>query len=411
MSLPEGDGLHAADQDLGVLPDGQVGENGLKLGPWLRVGWEKEAPYSPPPGVAAAPLRLHSTRPVSPPKRWLTCKSLGSMGAAPPLWDEKARAALFDRAIAPKPLSGSTSTRWISPQHQRLVTRFRERVSDASPRKPAQWIIQWIDPRDPRGEVRTWTGSPPPDADRGAFLTHAVGAGRRALFHLKYPGPSDGTRPSLPSYLVVINEKGEHRIQRVEYADDTRALTMSDAPGDPIVLSTSKEVFVWEADGSLKRFLGTTNPGVPKGARVPLLVLSNQQAFMRVLSVDPAEDQPEARGLPLDAWRLVPASYATTKRLSACGPKPAGASFEMRMNHGLGLVIDGQALAQGSLSFFYDIRIDGDAGCIAGIDMFAGGEPRSRALGFITADLIAGRGHSIETGKGGRVRQLSCALE
>ncbi|UQA59985.1 hypothetical protein [Polyangium aurulentum] len=409
-SLPEG----------GTRDELVVGEGGVEVGDWLRVGWGPGEPFAPPPPVASPPIVLPSKPATEWPTRRLVCKTLGRLGPAPPLWDEAELTKLFDRARGPAPARRTLYHSIPGWTTDGFVTRLSSFAEDAEARSPTHWALQFIDPREKSGKVHTWTFTPPAGVPTGAWLEGVFRAGKRTVLSVSHRAPRslDGEPESTTWHLALVPPQGEARWVSFTQPDDgtsrgaSLGVTLGEGEADPILLRNRSGIFVWEA-GAAPRSLHPPSPvllGAPRGKTIPLLLRGQDWSAAREVSIGGASEP--SLVLPFEGWQSVPLSGKDAlATLKPCGPNPSGMLFrEMWMHGTLVVVVDGTPTV--ALQARSEIRIDGSAACLVGVDAHTSTMEGSKStFGFVKADFATKSGHGIEAGRGAQVRQLECALE
>jgi len=341
--------------------------------------------------------------------------------SAPPLWDQTALVALFDRARGPLRAAGKSqdwTLRWTGYGHLARMSAFAD---DPQATSPTRWILQFFDPREKNGKVHTWEGAAPagvPFFGFGVEGTYRVGKGM--LFSVAHHASKYYDEPSLTTWdVALVPEKGAVRWTRLTQRKlrkgdhDSLDITPGEDESDPVLLRNRSGLYIWEANGTVRVLpaLGNMILGRGRGKTVPVLLHGHDWAATREVSLGTASG---SSFLPFDGWRSLPfPSKNALANLKGCGPNDAGTVFpSIYMNGNLTVVFDGQEPSVPWTNTRYDVRVADGVPCIAGVELQ---DRRTQGpgppFGFVMADIAGKSGHAIERKRGGKVRRIECVLE
>ncbi|MGO8993781.1 MAG: hypothetical protein ACLQVI_10670 [Polyangiaceae bacterium] len=402
-----------------------VGENGLRVGDWYRLGWGGSARRPSPLTSASAPPALLANRSEPRPGPALTCTSAG----------DGTLLDLVDRRAAP--ISGARGRHKVPSATFSLYDGEASSIEAFAKREDAtaadQWIVRWREPMDPTGKTRQWSGPPPAgvgwDLPGSPPQFVAEGPGGRAFFTTR----------------LERDAKGEYEVFDLEPHRPARAATVVDnmqvdktavrigAEGAPIVWNDGFSLFVWPQDSDPRVFARhspwTVSLGTPQAKSVPVLVLTDTGAAERDVPFDLKDG-----ALPMTGWRAIDVASDALSSLPACSSSSRGTDYRVGTQSWLApappkVSVDGQAI--GARRGFYDVRIDAKGACLVGLEVAIAVKPENakdpRELELVAVRLSPPEAHGIEldpssqlvkTAKGferrpgppAHVRPLHCAL-
>jgi hypothetical protein len=393
-----------------------AGENGIRFGEHLRLGWGG-APEPPPPAEAAGGAVIAWRRPERGAHR-LVCKSAGDAGAAIDIRFEDDARARLEKASGPGPAAGKREVSVAMFRFNRIAVRLDAYAPEASADSPARWTLRWLDRADPAAEVHRAELAAPAGFGWGARIAGRMARGQRLVAAIQ----GDGGRAA----LIDVPSRGAPRVafpveaRLVEHEDTSGALGASD--GDPAVFLDGGALWI-APPGSAPRRLAehavtrreagaSAQLAAPGAGAVPVLLRGDGWAVWRAL---PLGGVPGA-WFPLDGWQRVPASRVAVSALPACQGDGDGPVFRLAHHGTLSGEIDGHELGGGAIGgAVYDVRLAGASACLAGVTatLIPVPEPRHRdeAVHAIDVDVVRGTGRAIEAGPRARVRKLRCSLK
>jgi hypothetical protein len=341
----------------------RVSEMGLKIGPFLRLGWGAPEPSPAAPELGAMPSLARPHTPPAGPELGLTCTGAGT-GTGLPVLQGSSEARLL-LGFKPKPNDKRAVSTWASHMDGHdPVALLEEEATDKRDAPPPGWTFRWHDPREIGAKAHSANVKPPAEARKGSDLRLASADGGRALFAVRSGGKQ---------HLVRIKPAGGAEIAVVpnELAPNQQVVFGIDK-GEPIAWVRDNVVVVWLLGekpraiaelGNLSR--GTRVLGTPTASGVPLLASADEWALLRTLPI-PAMAKGEAKPPPpaapaLDGWTRVPPLRRALGTLPACTAKTKGARFLVDRSS-LRTEIDGLA-ANGS-SVHYGVRLTGAEACV-----------------------------------------------
>ncbi|MDC3985007.1 hypothetical protein [Polyangium jinanense] len=404
------------DATLGALPS----ESGIAMLRWLRVGWGPAAPYpsAPPPPVGPPLAILPKPSEMEPTVRTLSCARRGRIGAAPPLWDARARQAMYDAA------SGAVSTvdhrlieEVVVAQSAEVVAGRLEAFASSDGETAERWTLQAIDPHETTGKVDTWTVPAPPDVPLLPDLDGVVRRGNRTLFVVFH---HEGGR--LVYDLVLATPGKPPRTTRLRKHPDGSFLTATLGPNDddPVVGNIGQYLFAWMADGSLRNVAPLHGPrnvaeaGILGSKDLPVLLNGYGWAAVQTLPLGAGANATSP--LPLHGWTLHrPPMRGGFWAMPTCRPGASGMLFRLReQNERILLEVDGVKSTDPSIhALYYEIRVDKGSACIESVDVSLGEEElpdRPHPFGFVTAHFPKKTAHAMEWGDGGSFVRMACTL-
>ena len=408
----------------------------------LRIGWgrpqsESSGGFSPEP---EAPL-LDRQRASSPPAdRLLSCATSGAAASAGPLLGTTQIKALF---ASPPPRKGTRreTSAWSSGRAGMLdtIALLEEEGPDKRGSSPTSWTLRWFDPTEIGAKPRSLTRSiahaeSAREITWGGSLRFAAASAGRALFALHAGG----------SYLLIRSgASGDRQLAEV----GQELLPMSDVVfsaggSDTIAWMHESDLIVWIAGEAPRRVAQVAAHagrwlGQPTRDAVPVILGGPDWAITRALPIPPL-DKLRGAGAPLqapvlptlDGWTPAVNLRRDLGALPACGPSPRGASF-LVMRSFTSVRIDNAE--HGGVTSVYDVRVAGDAACVAGVSALVsptrrvsasaaaapatnGSKPASTSgagpVAFVRVDLAGKRAEGGERGPApAKVHRLTCTLD
>nr|AYM52626.1 hypothetical protein [Aetherobacter sp.] len=406
----------------------------------LRLGWgppeaETSQGVTPEP---EAPLLDRQRTPAPPADRLLSCATSGAAASAGPLLGTTQIKALFASAPPRKGTRRETSA-WSSGRAGMLdtIALLEEEGPDKRGSSPASWTLRWFDPTEIGARPRSLTRSiaraeSAREITWGGSLRFAAASAGRSLFALHAGG----------SYLLIRSgSSGDRQLAEV----GQELLPMSDAVfssdrSDTIAWMHESDLIVWIAGEAPRRVAQVAAHagrwlGQPTRDAVPVILGGPDWAITRALPIPPLDKLRGASApapvLPtLDGWTPAVNLRRDLGALPACGPSPRGASF-LVMRSFTSVRID--SAEHGGVTSLYDVRVAGDAACVAGVSALVsptrrvsasaaaapaanGSKPASTSsagpVAFVRVDLAGKRAEGGERGPApAKVHRLTCTLD
>jgi hypothetical protein len=382
----------------------EVGEVGIRVGRWARVGWEGESTLPRPQAAPAAGVALEWPAQKA---RTITCTTRATRTPAPPL-DGASRKTRLDKAAAHPARKGHARTEYFGNETDQPAATLDGYAPAERAEAPSEWTFRWMDPFEPGTPIHTWTGKPMPGVTFYPTIRAVVAARGRVVFAV-----SDGVHGE----IVDVSPSGVTRRTETDAGALFETMTVGAAPGSPVAWFSTKPraLLTWvpgEAPREVTTYGQTVGPmtsrgvvlalGAPTRDAVPLVLLEMDRAAVRSIPLQEASTP-----LDLDGWtafdvgaNLEACAKGVDGELRVAGPKAA--KFE----------IDGAAYEGHELIYLVHAAA-GAPPCIAGLQGVvdasgAADKKKSRLVYLAVPRLDAGTG--FEEGGTPRVRTVRCGL-
>jgi hypothetical protein len=387
-----------------------IGEVGLRLGGYARIGWGPSAPLvAVPPPVARITLHPHDTRVKH---RSFACSSTITARSAPAL-DYGQRVALFAAATGASPPHGRRDVAdRLGTSDEKIMralgwfdvplARLESSAAMANAPRPERWTIRWLDPLEEQSRIHVWTGPASPGANWESYIASIATAHGWTAFSIFEHGESD---------LLVVSPEGEARSAHLETVLSDLVL---DEEGDLLgQSSTSRRLVLWrpgEKPRPIALWGGQASRliiGEPARDSVPVLISNDLHAWARAIPFGSPSTSPMT--LPVAGWTRV---EADPESFAVCRLDAGGYVFQMPSVPDLRVDLDGTTV---SATVRFEARIQGDAPCLSGMRGWLERPPRpaegagGNASRFFTASLLSsGRGFEAETAAD--IREVRCVV-
>jgi hypothetical protein len=388
-----------AEGDAGALA---VGEAGIWIDGFVRVGWG--APVAAePPGRPPSAVLAPRARAATGPRQVLGCRPDGDAPRGGLVFSTAAEARAL---VEPKgdPPRGSRREVAVLSGPRLGPTDAAVSLTQTGPAdgRPERWTLRFLDPLEPFGKVRSWSGPAPAGAAWGTSLRGATAAAGQVLATVRTPSAT---------LVVRASERGM----------EATTVPFDLVPtGDPAIGADERAPAAWLHEDALvawprgasarvvARVGGRTQRavGAPRADGVTLLVGDDDATFARALPI--ADAAPPS--LPLDGWARLPPLRAALDTLPACsGRDPAGARVLVPRAR-LPVVLEGtDAEPEGAVA---DVRVGPSGACLAGAAIAMRAARAAEWPLLVRVDLAARRGEALTGGAPDtrRATRLACTL-